>query len=758
MAQKNTKSESKEPKNQDDWVSDSEDKVKDGTNWQERRQMMVNLNYYVGNQWITWNDSDKKVVTAPNVNGQERITHNVLRSRVMSKLAKQTKNRIKYDVRPDTTSQDRIETAKAATKYVGVWWDEQQMDLKTRDIHLNDNVKGWCALKVVFDPTKGQDITPTPEEMPEGFDTENPVYTGVITATVVDPLCLYIDPSATTDEEIRWIVEEKPRDIDYIKEAYGVEVSAEPNVNYMSAYDVTQTASSGAASSSKKTSNMAMVRELWIMPCEKYPRGVKVTTASNTLLDYDDDAGENPYIIFGDIPIPASVKYQAFLQDMLPIQRTINITKTIMTTHLKRMGNSMWAIPTGSDVDEEMLNNDEGGVFYYNAQHGSPLRVAPNDLPSFFDRILEYMQRDLDDMSGVREISGNALPAGLDTASGLALMVEQENEKLAVTAQTYERGMKRALKRVLQLMKAHYTEERQAKILGPDNEIELISFRGSDLSGDEDIDIVQGSSLPEMRSAQEDRIMTLWNSNAIVNEQGMPDADKLLKLMGMGDSKHLYEMDQLDENKAKMESRQYRDMGEQPQLFKMAQMYMAQKAQIEQQNQAMQQAIQAEGLPPEAAPRPVATPPPPPSVPHVRDFQNHAIHVYHHNLFRKSTDYEELPPELQALVDAHIAEHQKFIADAAANVPPPPDIAVKQEANKINEQKVQNEAENDKAQIQVDLMKIEVDKQKAAADQQNKMLQTAVKVESDREARREGHQNSLQSAVVQSKLSSKDKN
>jgi hypothetical protein len=362
------------------------------------------------------------------------------------------------------------------------------------------------------------------------------------------------------------------------------------------------------------------------------------------------------------------------------------------------------------------------------------------------------MQRDLDDMSGVREISGNALPAGLDTASGLALMVEQENEKLAVTAQTYERGMKRVLKRVLQLMKAHYTEERQAKILGPDNEIELISFRGSDLSGDEDIDIVQGSSLPEMRSAQEDRIMTLWNSNAIVNEQGMPDADKLLKLMGMGDSKHLYEMDQLDENKAKMESRQYRDMGEQPQLFKTAQMYMAQKAQIEQQNQAMQQALQAEGIPPEMAPRPTQAPPPPQSVPHVRDFQNHAIHVYHHNLFRKSTDYEELPPELQALVDAHIAEHEKFLADAAANVPPPPDIAVKQEANKINEQKVQNEAENDKAQIQVDLMKIEADKQKAAADQQNKMLQTAVKVESDREARREGHQNNMQSAVVQSRL------
>jgi hypothetical protein len=744
---------SNEPRNQDEWVSEVEEKVKEGANLTERRQMLVNLNYYVGNQWIIWDSTQRQVVTAPNPNNQERITHNVLRSRVMSKLAKQTKNRIKYDVRPDTTSQDRIETAKAATKYVNVWWDEQEMDLKTRDIHLNNNVKGWCALKVVFDNTKGEDVTPSPDEMPEGFDPEEPVYTGVITAQVIDALCLTVDPAATTDEEIRWIVEEKPRDIDHIYEKYNVKVSAEPNVNYMSSYDVTQTASSGLATSaqSRKTPNMAMVKELWVMPCEKYPRGLKVTTASGQLLDYDDNAGENPYVIFGDIPIPATVKYQAFLQDMLPIQRTINIVKTQMATHMKRMGNSMWAIPMGSEVDEEMLSNDEGGIFYYNGEFGQPLRVAPNDLPSFFDRILEYMQRDLDDMSGVREISGNALPAGLDTASGLALMVEQENEKLAVTAQGYERGMKKVLKRVLQLMKAHYTEERQAKILGPDNEIELVSFRGSDLSGDEDIDIVQGSSLPEMRSAQEDRIMTLWNSGAIVNDSGQPDPNKLLKLMGMGDSKHLYEMDQLDENKSKMENRQYREMAESPQMLQQAQRVTQQKAQIEQQNQAMQQALQAEGIPPEMAPQPVQVPPPPPFMPHVRDFQNHDIHVYNHNLFRKSTDYENLPPEVQAMVDAHIAEHVQYIQQAAASAPPPPDIAVKQEANEIKREQVQLDAKNDEAKLQVEVMKIKSDEQQA-------MLQTAVKVESDREARREGHEHNLQSAVVQSKLSSKDKN
>ncbi|WP_253944765.1 hypothetical protein [Paenibacillus sp. NEAU-GSW1] len=731
-----------EPQTRDQWVSYVENKIKEATNWIERRQMLVNLNYYVGNQWIVWDNNQRQVVTAPNPNNQERITHNVLAARVMAKLAKQTKNRIKFDVRPDTNSQERIETAKAATKYVRVWWDEQELDLLTRDIHLNDNVKGWCALKIVFDNTKGVDITPDGEE--------SKIYTGEITAQLIDPLTLYLDPAATTEDGLRWAVEETPKDIDYIFAKYGVKVSPDQNINYMSAYDVTQTASSGLTTQSqtRKTTNMAMVREMWIAPCNEHPKGLKITCTTGVLLDYDDAAGEIPYTLFGDIPVPNTVKYRSFLQDMIPIQRTINIAKTMMATHMKRMGNSMWAIPMGSDVDEEMLTNDEGGMFYFNAMNGSPQRIPPNDIPSFFDRILEYMIRDLDDMSGVREITGNALPAGLDTASGLSLMVEQENEKLAVTAQGYERGMKKVLNRVLRLMKMHYTEERQAKILGPDNEIELVSFRGSDLSGEEDINIVSGSSLPEMRSAQEDRIMTLWNAGAIVNDSGQPDSNKLLKLMGMGDSKHLYEMDMLDENKAKMENKQFKDMGENQQLYVAAQRINGQREQIMQTNQQIQMEAQNGGIHPNAVGAMMQQVPPPPEfIPFVRDFQNHEIHVFNHNLFRKSSEYERLPFEVQQMVDSHIADHERILQERAQSISPPPDIAVKQEANQIKREQVQNDAKNDAEKNQIEIMKVQAGQQQAVA-----------KMAHESRMSEQNHNSAFQQTILNSRLKGGDNN
>lgn len=673
----------KTPKVPDDWVSLVQERVKQAEDWAMIRQIMVNTNYYLGNQWITWNRAQKRPEIAPIDPNEERITHNVIKPRVMVKLAKQTKNRIKYDVIPDTNSQERIEIAKAAHKFIQFWWQEQEMDRKTRDIFLSNGVKGWCTAKAYFDNEVGQDITP--QEGEEGYEEGmKPIHTGDIICRICDPLTIFIDPAATCDEEIRWVVERKPKDIDYLAGRYDKEITPDENLDYLGSYDITNSAEN-ASTNNKKNKNMAMVDEMWVSPCAKYPKGLKVTVAGGQLLDIDENAGEHPYIIFGDIPIPGKVTYDAFIKDMLPIQRKINVIQTMMATHAKRMGNGMWLIPMGSQVDEEQLTNEISGFVYYNSVGGAkPERAVPPDLPSFYDRIFEFDNNFIDDMSGAREISQGRLPAGLDTASGLSLMVEQENEKLAVSSQNYERGMKKLLQRVLVLMKKHYTEERQGRILGEDNEIELIAFNGSDLSGGEDINIVQGSSLPEMRSAQEDRIMSLWNAGAIVRKDGTPDTETFLRLMGMGDSTELFEQHQLDENKAKMENKFWAQLPKSPEMFQMAMQFEASKQQYQMVTQRAQMAGVQANIPAPQVPK---------GVPAVRDFQDHAIHNYNHNVFRKSSEYDELPPEIQALVDAHVAEHEQYLQAPALE-------QQQQQAAMQQEQAKQQAEQQDKAHQQ----------------------------------------------------------
>jgi hypothetical protein len=681
--------------------------------------MVINNNYYLGNQWITWDANARSVREAPQQPNEERISHNVIKPRVMTKLSKQTKNRLKFDVAPDTNDDERIEAAQGATKYVHYWWEEQEMDLKTRNIFLNNNVKGYCALKIVFDTDQGDDITPDDDEKESlGMDKEDakPVKTGKVTARVCDPLTLYIDPAATTDDEIRWIIEEKPKDVDYIEQEYGKVVLPDQNISYTQNYEAN---SYGASQQVKLNQNMAMVREMWVAPCKKHPKGLKVTCTRNVLLDRDDDAGEIPYIIFGDIPIPSSVRYDAFIKDMLPIQRNLNIALSMFAINMKRMGNNMWFIPTGSGVDEEELTNEISGFIHYNAMSGAaPSRPEAPDMPSFFDRLIEHYNTLIDDMSGAREISTQRLPQGLDTASGLALMVEQENEKLAVPMNNYEQGMKKSLNRVLKLFKKHYTEERLGRMVGEDGQIETISFMGSDLNGGEDIRIVQGSSLPDMKSAQQDRIMGMWTANMIVNKQGMPDADRAMRALSLGDSTVLLEQNELDEDKAKMENHFFGEMLNNPDTFKQYSEYIQAKQKADQINQAIQQHEQASQIQPHEMqqimePMPKA----PKGIPLVRDFQDHAVHIYNHNNFRKSDGYDDLPDEMQQLVDVHVREHEQMMQGA-----PNPEAQAMQQENDLKQQQLQLQQSKQEQDAQLAAAKLEADKEKTKAQ----LVHTAV--------------------------------
>lgn len=617
--------------------------------WNDIRQIMVNMNYYVSNQWIGWNRSDRRIVQLPLEDGQERITLNKIKPRVMTLLAKHTKNKVKYDVVPASKEEQDIDAAKGADKFLQFQWNELGFTQKTRDIFLNMLVKKRCWLKTWFDAEAGDDITP--QEGEPGYEEDmNPVHKGEIRARVCDPLTIFADPTATTEEEIRWIIERKARDVDELFEEYGVKVTPDDSVDYLNSYDITRINSDGIASNeSKRKQNMVLVYELWYKPCKKYPKGAKITVANGQELDYNEESGELPYHLFGYIPIPGTLTYEAVVTDMIPVQRGINIKRSMIATHAKTVGNAIWTIPIGSAVDEEEITNESSAFIHYNAAGGGePKRVPAPDIPSFYDRDLANDANDMDDMSGSREVSQGTMPKGLDTLGGLQIMVEQENEKLVVAASNYEQGMKKVMSRILRLMKKHFTEERQGKIVGEGNEIEVISFNASDLTGNEDIHVIEGSSLPEMKAAQQERIMLMWDKGAIMKKDGTPDSQTLLRLMGMGDSTELFEQTALDENNAKMEDKTFEDFLADPQAMEVVAQYV-------QEYQGTAGVLQENGIPPTEWAQFV--PPIPQGIPDIWDSDDDEVHIRIHNTFRKTTRYREMPPELRQMVDIHYQKH-----------------------------------------------------------------------------------------------------
>jgi hypothetical protein len=75
----------------------------------------------------------------------------------------------------------------------------------------------------------------------------------------------------------------------------------------------------------------------------------------------------------------------------------------------------------------------------------------------------------------------------------------------------------------------------------------------------------------------------------------------------------------------------------------------------------------------------------------VRDFQDHDTHIYHHNLFRKSSDYDKLPPEIQQLLDDHVNQHMQALQGP---------IDAQQQAEQAQQQQMQQQDEEMKMQDQ----------------------------------------------------------
>ena len=54
----------------------------------------------------------------------------------------------------------------------------------------------------------------------------------------------------------------------------------------------------------------------------------------------------------------------------------------------------------------------------------------------------------------------------------------------------------------------------------------------------------------------------------------------------------------------------------------------------------------------------------------VRDFFNHQTHIEEHNKFRKSTEYADMPPEVQQIIDAHVNQHSAFMNPVYGSLSP----------------------------------------------------------------------------------------
>jgi len=595
-----------------------EERAADGAHSEEDLQSYIQLAYYAGHQWIAMSPTTRQIVPLPKEEWQSQYTANRIMPAVRNELSKVLRYKLSKAVIPASTEDRDVRAARVADKVVE--WLEY--DLKLQEV--DEEAVMWALVtrigfvKPVWNPAKGLMVA---------TQDGKPVRQGDVDIEVLNLFEVKWDPSASRWCDVRWVIHERQRSIEYIKAVYGKDVKADDTLTAANIYDGKLKSLTAGSSlfqgQAVKAKNCAIVREYWEAPSHEYPKGRRITTAGGMELYYEEDIGfgeedntdrEIPIFPLIHIPVPGKIIGTSVTEQLIPIQREYNKSRSQIIENKNLMANPVWVAQTGSVVDDE-ISTGPGSIVWYNQGFNAPEMRQPASLGSDVYKNVEQCIEEMMFISSQQEVSHGSTPTGVTSGVAVQLLQEQDDTKLAPTVAKYGRFKQTYLSYLLKIVRFKYTEPRTVQLLGKNKRMEALEFIGSDLTS---TDVrFEDMSLTQLSSAARKQYLMELVELGVLNPQ--MDKDLIMRMLELGITDELYDGLEIDVQQALNENASWAKQDFSP---------------------------------------------------ITRDFYNHEVHVAQHNKFRKGEEYMAMDPEMQSGIDAHIQEHMDFIMQAMMQAAP----------------------------------------------------------------------------------------
>lgn len=522
---------------------------------------------------------------------------------IQNRLARLCKNPPKYDVRPNSESNDDKEAARLSMKVLRNVWDVQKIDEKRLELYMWLQQCGHSYIKVSWDDEMGE-LLPDPmtvtrdllEQAPaettdvlHGTDQaptapgsepgatapgglineetslpEDPeqklaelMYEGDIRVDVVSAFEVFVDPLAKTLDEAAHLVHAKLRRLDYFKQRYperGHLVKPEGNIVQSLQYEqrINSLNSAGPLQSgnpSEATRNAATEIAYYERRSKKYPRGRLVVIANGILLeDKQLPVGEIPFAKFDDVLIAGKYFSEAVITHMRPLQDCYNTNKTKRMRWLELMLAGKYVAARGHGLAMEGLDNESGEVVEYdpvpNAQE--PHALQPPTVPQYAFTESDVTEKEMYDIAGINEISRGQLPAAGIPAVGMQFLAEQDDTRVGVVTEQHEHAWARVGKLILLYANAFYKTKRKLKEAAKDRSYRVKDFTGEDLRNNCDVIVIRGSTLPGSKVLRRQEIVNAWQQGMLGDPADPTVRYRVLEMLEWGDLAEMWHDQALD--------------------------------------------------------------------------------------------------------------------------------------------------------------------------------------------------------------------
>ena len=590
-------------KQKNDILADMNQKFQQAAMYRVRfdKQWYMNLSFYFGRQWVSWvgegNFESMKLYEPPAPRWRVRLVSNKIKPIIRNELTKLTKEETQYYVVPETTEDEDLMAARAAEACGEYLFQECKMPATKRRATFWALLCGTSFLKTYYDANK-PDSSGTP---------------GSIILEAVNAFHMFVPE--LDEEEIEnqpWVMQTGARDPEWVESTFGL--TAAPDVS-TGAGTFEQRLLSGLGLNNTASKEQVYVKEAWVRPCKKYPDGGLITFTSSRLLSYVPywpyKRQEYPYAKIDHIPT-GRFYGESTIVDLIPLQREYNRTRSQLVESKNRMAKPQLIAPKGS-IDPSKITSEPGLIITYTPGFQPPQPIQLSPIPQYVIEELDRTSRDIDENAGQFEVTKGKTPPGVEAASAIAYLQEENDTRLAHTVFSLEEAVEKTGRLMLSLVNEYWDIPRTVRVIGKNNQFEAMAIKRQDLAANIDFRVEAGSSAPVSRAAKQAFLTEIGKL------QWVPP-QKLLRYLGMVETNRLYDDMNIDNRAAERENVKMRMLG---------------------------------------VPLPI------------NEFDNDPVHIEEHQKYCKGQEYESMQPQQQEVflqhLRLHMARYQAMMAQSSMN-------------------------------------------------------------------------------------------
>lgn len=590
-------------------------------------QWMLNINFLNGNQYCDINLYSGSIYQQEKAyDYQEMEVFNQIAPIYETRLAKLKQIKPMPFVRPASSETRDVSTAKTSKRVLVGLDANLEMTPKRSMVTAWSELTGCCFLKRRWDKTSGNYI---------GEDEQGALYEGDIEKDIVNSFEIFPDSNfANGIGGCRSIIHARPMTVEEIWENWDITVPGR-KVDVFTLEQNNIGCGLGYTTTNHKftlttVENSEIVKELMLLPCKKYPQGLHMVVAGQELCDlrpYTLRLGKNnkfglPFEMQICIENPGFFWPTSIIERLIPIQRKYNAVKNRKHELLNRIAIGNLAVEDDGSVVIEDLEQEglyPGKIHLYQRGGRPPTFIESKGNTSAFDVEEVKLENMFTMISGVSPFASQSLPpSGVVSGDAMEQLKEADDSRISLTADNINNAAIQGWKIDLRMYKQFVPPgaPRLLKYVGANNEIDLVEWYASDLTSD-DVIIDNEDEIMQTPAQRMQIIKELLQYKLFSNDVDPKVRAKVIQMMRLGNWEDTADIEDLHINKAKRENRLITN-GEMP-VFK--------------------------------------------------DYDMHDLHVQEHNRFRLDVAYEEFEagnPQLAAIFDEHVKQHEQVIKQQAA--------------------------------------------------------------------------------------------